>query len=90
MAGLLHYSDAGSSRTWIDLTTRTRLVAWAFASVVFVVNAWPSLETVVDDAYITARFAEQLAGGSGLVYNAGQPAVEGFTNLAWCWLQQLG
>ena len=32
---------------------------------------------------VSMRFARNLADGHGLVYNAGQPAVEGYTNLLW-------
>ena len=35
-----------------------------------------------DDAFISFRYAENLATGSGLVYNPGE-YVEGFTNLSW-------
>lgn len=35
-----------------------------------------------DDAYISLRYAKQLAAGNGLVYNAGEH-VEGFTNFLW-------
>src|SRR5690606_8691438 len=47
----------------------------------------PSVETTVDDAWISARYAWHLAEGHGLVYNAGEPPVEGYTNLLWVlWL----
>ena len=36
----------------------------------------------VDDAYISFRYAENLLGGRGLVYNAGE-RVEGYTNFLW-------
>jgi hypothetical protein len=36
----------------------------------------------VDDAYISFRFAENLLGGRGLVYNPGE-RVEGYTNFLW-------
>ena len=35
-----------------------------------------------DDAFITFRYADNLVGGHGLVFNAGE-RVEGFTNLLW-------
>ena len=35
-----------------------------------------------DDAFISFRYAENLAQGHGLVYNVGE-RVEGFTNLSW-------
>ncbi len=37
---------------------------------------------VVDDAYISFRYAQNLANGEGLVYNIGQ-RVEGYTNFLW-------
>ncbi|HEY6881833.1 MAG TPA: hypothetical protein VI299_27585 [Polyangiales bacterium] len=37
---------------------------------------------IVDDAYITARYARNLASGWGLVFNRGEH-VEGMTNLLW-------
>jgi arabinofuranosyltransferase len=36
-----------------------------------------------DDAYITYRYAENLAAGNGLVFNAAAPPVEGYSNLSW-------
>jgi hypothetical protein len=39
--------------------------------------------TLADDQMISMRYAENLAAGSGLVWNAGGPRVEGFTNLLW-------
>lgn len=37
---------------------------------------------IVDDAYISFRYARHLVEGQGLVFNSGE-YVEGFTNLAW-------
>jgi len=37
---------------------------------------------IPDDAYISFRYAENLAAGNGLVFNAGEK-VEGFSNLLW-------
>ncbi len=39
--------------------------------------------TLVDDAMVSMRYAEHLARGLGLVWNVGQPPVEGFTNPGW-------
>ncbi len=38
----------------------------------------------VDDSYIFFRYAENLAGGHGIVFNPGEPPGEGFTS--WTWL----
>lgn len=36
-----------------------------------------------DDTFISFVYARNLARGEGLVYNAGEPAVEGYTNFLW-------
>ena len=41
-----------------------------------------SFRYTVDDAFISFRYAENLAGGNGLVFNRGEP-VEGYTNFLW-------
>lgn len=41
-----------------------------------------SFSSVVDDAYISARYADHLLAGNGIVYNAGE-FIEGYTDLAW-------
>ncbi|MGZ3443285.1 MAG: hypothetical protein ACXVDD_27380, partial [Polyangia bacterium] len=38
---------------------------------------------VKDDAYIEYRYATNAAHGHGLVYNVGDPPVEGFTSFLW-------
>ena len=45
--------------------------------------------TLVDDAMVSMRYARNLAQGNGLVWNLGQPPVEGFTNLGWVLLMAL-
>lgn len=37
----------------------------------------------VDDAYITFRYALHLAQGNGIVWNVGEPPVEGYSNFLW-------
>ena len=39
--------------------------------------------TLADDQMISMRYAENLVNGHGLVWNAGGPRVEGYTNFAW-------
>lgn len=65
-----------------DRTRALLLTGFAVSAIVLAVRAAPSFWSVVDDAYISARYAAQLAAGHGLVYNPGQ-AIEGYTNLAW-------
>jgi arabinofuranosyltransferase len=37
----------------------------------------------IDDAFITFRYARNLASGAGPTFNAGQPHVEGYTTFLW-------
>src|SRR3954451_17576474 len=39
--------------------------------------------SLFDDAMISMQYARNLAQGNGLVWNAHQPAVEGYTNFLW-------
>ena len=41
------------------------------------------LQCVAEDAYISFRFAKNLAGGHGLIWNPGEKPVEGYTNFLW-------
>ena len=44
---------------------------------------------VIDDAWISLRYADNLVAGHGLVFNPGEP-VEGYSNLLWVLLGALG
>ncbi len=48
-----------------------------------------SYNYVVDDAYISFRYARNLASGDGLVFNPGE-RVEGYTNFLWVIITALG
>lgn len=39
--------------------------------------------TLIEDAMISMRYAKHLANGYGLVWNVGEPPVQGFTNFGW-------
>ena len=57
-------------------------VRLALVCAAFVAHAvW--LRCVAEDAFITYRFARNLAEGHGFVWNPGEPPVEGFTNFLW-------
>ncbi|HVS03015.1 MAG TPA: hypothetical protein VMT16_09615 [Thermoanaerobaculia bacterium] len=77
--------------------TTLRRSRWVFAlllagySVIYLARMW-DLSVVVDgsryfvvsdDTLISMRYAEHLAERKGLVWNPGEPAVEGYTNFAW-------
>ena len=77
---------------WIDRIDRARNRApdgiTGLALLAFALESW-KLRPQLDDAYISYRYARNLAEGLGLVYNAGE-YVEGFTNLLWTLLVSLG
>src|SRR5262245_64648741 len=46
--------------------------------------------TLFDDAMVSMTYARNLADGAGLVWNAGESAVEGYTNFLWTlWMAAL-
>ncbi len=68
--------------TWLDARFDGR---WRLAEgglyVLAVIAAW-IVRFVQDDAFITYRYARNLARGNGLVFNEGE-RVEGYTNFLW-------
>src|SRR5260221_4044570 len=42
-------------------------------------DAW---NFTTDDAYITLRYARHLANGQGIVWNVGEPPLEGYSNFS--------
>jgi hypothetical protein len=61
----------------------TGLVAVVFVWRTAVTYAGVTYFTLFDDAMISMRYGRNLAGGHGLVWNAGGPRVEGYTNFLW-------
>ncbi len=62
------------------------VVGLSFFSV-FLIYIW---NFTVDDAYISFRYSQHLSEGYGLVWNVGEPPVEGFSNLLWVLTITLG
>jgi hypothetical protein len=66
------------------LARRSTLARWGLVGLAIaggVIWAW-SLRWLCDDAFISFRYAENLARGQGLVFNPGE-RVEGYTNPLW-------
>lgn len=72
-------------------TTRARLWIAAAALAFYAVFVLRTSFTIggtryfvlFEDAMISMRYARHLASGHGLVWNIGEPPIEGFTNLLW-------
>jgi len=59
---------------------------WIILAALFVACAVVSFTVTTEDAYISFRYAENIAGGYGLVFNRGEGAVEGYSNPTWVFL----
>ena len=64
------------------------LVIQALWGLVFIARSPATIDgtryfTLFDDAMISMRYARNLAAGHGLVWNAGETPVEGYSNFAW-------
>ena len=65
--------------THSPLWTRLLLLGLVLAAII---RAWHDRWTC-DDAFVSFRYAENLINGYGLVFNPGEPPVEGYTNVLW-------
>lgn len=83
-----------------ELEGRSRALPWAVGwtivfATVFIRRSTTEVDgqrtfTLFDDAMVSMRYAHNLARGNGLVWNAGQPGVEGYTNFLWTlWMSLL-
>ena len=59
----------------------TRFIGFIIVTLFGICEAW-NLRFIQDDAYISWRYADNLASGLGLVWNQGE-RVEGYTNFLW-------
>ncbi len=77
-------------RQWSNLVPKHSVgpMITVLAFVLLVVHTL-SFGFVIDDAYISFRYAQNLIDGHGLVFNPGE-AVEGYSNLLWVLLCALG
>jgi len=61
---------------------KTVLFLFVGVAVVFIIHSL-YLSVIAEDAFISFRYAKNLAAGNGLVWNAGETPVEGYTNFLW-------
>ncbi|WP_437916327.1 hypothetical protein WME73_16675 [Sorangium sp. So ce302] len=81
-----HTSPARDLQTWLagaPLPASLELTLGLLAPMVITIAAALRVASfTIDDAYISFRYAQNLANGNGLVYNVGE-RVEGYTNFLW-------
>lgn len=63
-------------------TKRAQLASWVLPGIVATVGLAHYVNLTFDDAFISFRYAENLARGEGLVFNPGE-RVEGYSNFLW-------
>lgn len=77
---LVKHSKKPFSAGW--LAAHPNFLTAAAVVVIFVLHA-VYLNVPAEDSFITFRFARHLANGHGIVWNVGEPPVEGYTNFLW-------
>lgn len=84
MSSSAAWDGAGGGRPWASLRAPPRALLVLAALAVAALFAWNVARTWFqsDDAYISFRYARNLADGLGPVWNAGE-RVEGYTNFSW-------
>ena len=76
------------AKAWFGDDLGDWIAAWVVAFVTLTHLAY-YFPRVVDDAFISLRFAENLANGNGAVYNLSE-RIEGYSGPSWMLLQSLG
>ena len=66
------------------------LATGALVGMIMAVMVYLFRDHVVDDSYITYRYARNLVRGLGVVWNPGEPPVEGYSNFLWMIVHALG
>lgn len=65
------------------------VAALVLSALIFLTQAAAIWNFTIDDAFITFRYARNLAAGAGPTYNPGAPPVEGYTTFLWMALMAL-
>ena len=74
-------SGLSSRLRWLELALVVVALIWIVLRYWRLVElAWPF---TADDAYITLRYSRHLAEGAGLLWNVGEPPVEGYSNFTY-------
>ncbi len=66
------------------------ILLFVAAGLLFALAALPFINFVLDDAYITFRYSENLVRSGEIIWNLGEDPVEGFTSMLWMLLNAGG
>ena len=86
LEGALKLAGRPAPALWSALTGEGRsgtALAYAIALAIGATLLYHFRAYAADDSFITFRFARNLARGAGVVWNPGQPPVEGYSNFLW-------
>ena len=72
----------------ISAISTSKKAVFIVSGFVFLIMVIPFFNHIVDDVYISFRYAKNLVDGHGLVFNPGE-RVEGYTNFLWVILSAL-
>ncbi len=87
-----HFADGECGMGGIADKPRSAALVWVAVVVGLVISFWvvtPYVSEIIDDAFISFRYARNLAEGRGLVFNEGE-RVEGYTNFLWVLIMAAG
>lgn len=79
---------SASEEPALELTPRRERIAIGAIALLLVVHLSYYFPRVVDDVFISVRYAENLSHGNGAVYNVGEK-VEGYSSPSWMLLQTI-
>ncbi len=91
--GVLRLRGRPAPALWSTVAAEGRAGVWVACGIAAALGAillYLFRAYAADDSYITFRFARHLARGDGVVWNPGEPPVEGYSNFLWLLLSAAG
>jgi arabinofuranosyltransferase len=60
-----------------------KIIIFALSAAIFLYFVYQFRDYSIDDAFVTFKYAENVARGNGLIFNRGDTSVEGYSNFLW-------
>lgn len=77
----------GNTQRWAQRPLQYLLILAFFY--LFILQVWEVWSFTIDDMFITLRYAKNWVAGHGIVWNIGEPPVEGYSNFSFLVLARL-